>query len=269
MRDQQIVLNRRSIGKLLGVAITLLLIANLLGQIARFGFGHDHVYGLVPLFNVDKEQNIPTFFTVLIILANALLLATIGIIQKQTGRIDSHYWFFLAAGFLFFAYDESFQVHEKLTGPMRSVLGDSELGMLYFGWVVPGIIGVIILALLFVNFLRRLPQTTRYWMLISATIYLSGCIGMELLDGRYVEAHGPNFTYHLLITVEEGLEMAGLSTFLVTLLGHISNLNEKVEVYFCKHGVRQTDSMSAGDPLLESSTSAIDFQAPKNTSSAS
>jgi hypothetical protein len=229
MSNYQISINRHAIAHTLVTVIALLLGASLLGQISRYEFGHDHVFGFVQLFNVDGERNIPTFFTVLLAATGAMLLTVIGFACKQREKNDSPYWFALAAGFVFLGYDEAFQVHEQLVAPMRGLMGNANMGFFYFGWVIPGIAGVGVLALFFLKFLLRLPASTRHWLLFSGALYLGGAIGMELIDGKYIEAHGENLMYSVLVTIEEGLELSGLATLIHTLLGHIAEASPKVE----------------------------------------
>jgi hypothetical protein len=229
MSNYQISINRHAIAHTLATVIALLLAASLLGQLSRYEFGHDYVYGLVHLFNVDGERNIPTFFTVLLAAIGATLLVVIGFASKRGEKNDSRYWFALAAGFVFLGYDEAFQVHEQLVAPMRQLMGNSNLGFFYFGWVVPGIAGVCMLGLFFLKFLLRLPAVTRRWLVFAGCIYLGGCIGMELVDGKYAEAYGQDLMYSILVTVEEGLEMSGLATLVYALLGHIAAASAKVE----------------------------------------
>lgn len=232
MPNYHISVDRHAIGTALAKLIALLLTVSMLGQISRFEFGHDHVFGLVRLFNVNVENNVPTFFSVLLTIGSAMLLAIIGIANKQTEKNDRRYWFMLAAGFLFLAYDEAFQVHEQLGDPVRQLLGKSNLGFLYFGWVVPAMIIVFLLALFFVKFLLRLPASTRGWLLFSGALYLSGCIGMELIGGKYFVAHGKDtLMYSVLTTVEEGLEMSGVATLIYCLLGYIQQTCTSVQFH--------------------------------------
>lgn len=232
MPTHHISLHRRAIGRVLAILICGLLAASLLGQVSRFEFGHDQVFGLVRLFNVNEEGNVPTFFAVLLSIGSVMLLTVIGFASRQTRKNDSRYWFALAAGFLFLSYDEAFQVHERLGDPMRQLLGKSKLGFLYFGWVVPAIILVCVLALLFVKFLLRLPASSRRWMLFSGCLYLSGCIGMELIGGKYFVMYGKDtLMYSVLTTIEEGLEMSGMAAFIYTLLGHIARTYPKIEFH--------------------------------------
>lgn len=230
MSNYQLAIDRQAVARTLATMIALLLAASLLGQISRFEFGHDQVFGLVRLFNVNAENNIPTFFSVLLAIGSAALLAIIGLASRQHEKNDRPYWFTLAAGFLFLAYDEAFQVHEQLGDPMRHLMGNTHLGLFYFGWVVPGIAIVGLLALLFLKFLLRLPARTRRWLLFSGCVYLGGALGMELVGGKYFEAYGQDtLMYSVLTTIEEGLEMSGFATLIYTLLGHIAQACAMVE----------------------------------------
>src|SRR5438105_3804596 len=90
------------------------------------------------------------------------------------------------------------------------------------GAVIALLLVASVLGQMFLRFLLRLPADTRRWLLISGAVYLGGAVGMELIDGKYMEAHGANLTYMLMTTVEEGLEMSGLSALVITLLGHMA-----------------------------------------------
>lgn len=131
------------------------------------------------------------------------------------------------------AYDEAFCVHEKMIVPVRILLGDDDLGIFYFAWSIPGIALILILGLFFSKFMLRLPATTRFRFLMAAAFYIGGAIGVELLGGRYAELHGQdNFSYSMLTTVEEGLEMVGLIVFVWALLKYCANTYEDVNIRF-------------------------------------
>jgi hypothetical protein len=95
------------------------------------------------------------------------------------------------------------------------LLGGNNLGIFYYAWVIPGIALVFFLGCYFYSFLLRLPTKTRLRFLISAILYLGGCIGFELIGGKYTELYGDqSLTYALITTVEESLEMSGLIVFI-------------------------------------------------------
>jgi len=226
----------RSVAYFLGTIIVGLLCAHAAGLVMRLGFEHDSVHGLVPLFDVNAEGNIPTFFSVCLGLCSSALLAVVALDAKNRGDRDAFYWTILAAGFLFLSYDECFQVHERMTGPMRAILGGSDpangarLGLMYYSWVVPGLIGAFTVSLFFLRFMLRLPVATRLRMILAAGLFLGGCLGMELINGSVMESQGDNLLYNVLVMAEEGLEMTGMATLIYAMTSHIAASCDKLQV---------------------------------------
>ncbi|MBK8181953.1 MAG: hypothetical protein IPK63_03150 [Candidatus Competibacteraceae bacterium] len=229
----EISLNPSKIARLLGFMAFFLVLASLGGQLSRFMLGYDYLKGLVPLFNVNNERNIPTFFSVLLMIFAALLLAVIFILNRKRKVPDVSKWLILSLGFLFMAYDEAFQIHEMLNIPFRNLLNNPNLGIFYFAWVIPGIILVLVLVLFFLKFLLRLPAKTRFAFLLAGTLYLSGSIGLEFLGGRHAELLGTNnLTYNIMTTTEESFEMAGLIFFIYALLDYLADSYMEVRFRF-------------------------------------
>lgn len=215
---------RRVVGALVAVA-TILFAANLAVLIADYLTGYDMkmVQRLVKVFSVDYELNAPAFFSTLILLFSSVLLAVITHFKREQRSPYVWYWAILSLGFLFMAFDEMASAHERLIEPMRAVMGETNLGVFYFAWVVPGIVLVVGLGFFFLRFWWNLPPRTRTCFFIAATLYLGGAIGMELLDGSFAELYGKkNLTYMLLSSLEESLEMAGIIVFIYGLLGYIA-----------------------------------------------
>ena len=65
--------------------IVFLLALNTLGVISKFFFNHDSVYGLIPLFDFDTEQNIPTFYSSVALLCASILLMVIARAHQKMG----------------------------------------------------------------------------------------------------------------------------------------------------------------------------------------
>ena len=56
----------------------------------------------------------------------------------------------------------------------------------------------------------------------AAVVYVAGALGVEALGGMYAETHGQrNLVYGLITTVEETLEMAGMSIAAFALLEYL------------------------------------------------
>ncbi|MGV8899582.1 MAG: hypothetical protein ACOH2B_10145 [Burkholderiaceae bacterium] len=237
MTSNSISLNPSYIARALGAVALFLVLASTAGQLTVYLTGHERVYGLVRLFNVGTELNLPAFFSTFILVFAALLLAVITVLEKKRQASHVFHWAVLAFGFLFMAVDEAVTLHEMMVEPTRKLLGDGNLGAFYFAWVIPGIVIVLVLGLYFLKFLLHLPAKTRFTFLMAAIIYLGGAIGFELLGGRYAELHGThNLAYNMISTVEESLEMAGVIIFIRSLLMYIAS-NFK-EVQFRLDGVQ-------------------------------
>lgn len=54
--------------------------------------------------------------------------------------------------------------------------------MLYFAWVIPYAVFAVVVAVAFVRFLGHLPSRTRLGFLVSGGLYVSGALGLELLE---------------------------------------------------------------------------------------
>lgn len=228
-------LNPNSIAWLLGIVAFILIFASIATDSAYYltGFSSVLLSKFVKIFSLDLELNVPNFFSMLLLLFAALLLAFITVIKrKQTASYIWH-WAILSFGFFFMAFDEIASIHEKLIEPMQAILGKEQLGILYFAWVVPGIALVLFLAFIFLRFWWNLPAKTRFAFLIAATLYIGGAIVLELIGGSHFEIYGKdNLTYILLTTVEESFEIVGVIIFIRALLGYIADTYREVEVRF-------------------------------------
>ncbi|MCC7091136.1 MAG: hypothetical protein IT524_04115 [Nitrosomonas sp.] len=233
--DNQISFNPATIVRILVAIALLLLVANMGGQLLRFSFGEDDAYlrKLILLFHFDHEGNIPTYFSLLLILFVATLLALIAELNRKQMHPHVSKWMTLSMGFLYIAFDEAFQIHEKLIWPFQSLIGEDNLGVFYFAWVIPATFIVIMLGLFFLKFLLYLSFTERSRFLIAAAIYLGGALGMELIGGRHVELYGEeNWGYSLITTLEEGFEISGLIFFIWALLKYCEEHFSSVQFHF-------------------------------------
>lgn len=227
----RITLNPLRIAQALGGAATVLVLASVTGQLLKYLGGHDFAFGLVRLFYVDYENTVPSFFSAALLLMAALLLALIATLKQAAHATYRFHWTLLSFTFLFMAINEAASIHEMLIGPMRSLLGQKANGIFFFAWVIPGIAVAMIFGLSYLRFLLHLPTKTRWNIILAATLYLSGAIGMELIGGRYAHLHGiENLTYSMLATVEESLEMAGVIVFIHALLHYVADNYQEIRL---------------------------------------
>jgi hypothetical protein len=215
-----IVIARRQVIRVLVVCMSLLIVAGLAGQLSTWFLGHDNLLGFVPKFNLDAENNVPTWFSTICLFLCAIVLAVIALSEWRGKRPLCSYWFGLAGTFVLLSLDEAASFHEMLVTPLRTALHTG--GFFYFAWVIPGGLFVLGFLLVYLRFLSRIPAETRRGFLLAGFVYCFGSLGMEMIDGRYASLHGVDFTYSLMSLLEESLEMAGEILFLRALLAHIA-----------------------------------------------
>ena len=200
------------------VVLTLLAVA---GQISRFVLGHGTLLGFVQKFNLDAENNVPTWFSSTCLFLCAVALAAITLLERvRRSKLAAH-WFALSVVFALLSLDEEASFHEMLVDPLRALLHTN--GPFFFAWVIPGGLFVIGFVITFVGFLRGLDPYTRRSFVLAGAVYVSGALGMEMVGSNYYASHGLNAdaTYMSLAFVEEILEMSGTILFLRALLSYV------------------------------------------------
>lgn len=212
------------VARALGMVALLLLVAHA-GVVVALYFQRPTVKGLVSLFDVERELNMPSFFSTLILLIAAGLTALIYALERRLHAARTVMWAVLAGGFLYMAFDEAFSVHDKYWGPFaRSLLSGVDFGgFLLFAWVAIGIPLVAVLGLLFLPFLRSLPSIVRRRFVIAAAVFLSGAIALEMVSANWAATVGSVVGYKLIAGVEEAFEMAGIIIFIWAAMHHLAD----------------------------------------------
>lgn len=168
----------------------------------------DAVEILVGLLSLSYEQNLPTWYASMLLAACAVMLAAVA---SGAASFRRHWWV-LAAGFALMSLDEVAELHEH-AGALVD-LGD----VVYFDWIVPAALLVAAIGVAYVPFLRALPPPRRRTMLTAAALYLGGAVVMELPLGWWTAHAGADSAgYALIDWIEESLELAGASWFLLAL----------------------------------------------------
>ncbi|MEP0862467.1 MAG: hypothetical protein HRF52_13605 [Ignavibacterium sp.] len=186
------------------------------------------LYRFVQLFDLNLEANIPAWYSgFLMILISGLCF----LIFKFDSPKTKKYFFIISVMFLFMSMDEIASVHEIFNNPVRNSLNLG--GLLYWSWIIPGMIAVVLFALYFLKFLFLLDQKFRMLFLLSGFIYLSGAIGLEMIGGwLYSNKLGSSMLYVFEVVIEESLEMFGMLLFISTLIKYIKSFAETVQVIF-------------------------------------
>ncbi len=169
--------------------------------------------------NLDAENNLPTRYATLLLTVNAALLWANGRRRHPQAPTRPVYWRLMALVFVALALDESWSVHERagrLLGQWAG-LGDHS----WILWVVPAALCLGLLWLIVRDFLARLPAPTRRAFLLAAGLYVGGALGFEVIGAGQRALFGWGPGYLALTLIEETLELAGQSLFLLALFDHL------------------------------------------------
>ena len=205
--------------------LIILSIFNLIVQISKYGLGKREEW--MTVFNMDKEMNFPTLYTVILLIICAIILKQISILEKKHQEPLFKYWNILYYIFLFLAFDEALQIHEIFI--FRDI-GTNLPGIFHFVWVIPYGIAVCFLVLYFAKFTFSLPRRISNLFILSGGIYIGGALGMEMVEGLWVRiaAGRQNLVYSLLASVEEMMEIMGLIIFIYSLIIYITKCKEEI-----------------------------------------
>lgn len=225
MAIQRIELHARWITTTLAATIAMLALAHLVFQAVRHHLGIPHFYGLVELFDMGIEANLPTYFSSIQLFLVAMLLLLAGLLRRNAGDAYAPHWLWLALIFLLLSVDEMAEIHEMTIRPIREMAPGLVTGVFYWAWVIPAMLLVVVVSACYARFVfSYLPPYLRRAALLGATIFVGGAVGVEMPEAAFVETHGlENYTYAVFVVVEEVMEMSGILIFLSGMLRYIGS----------------------------------------------
>ena len=228
-KDLSIHVSSSAIVRILVAVIVFLAIASTAAAFVRAYTGRTSAYGFVPKFDVNRENNIPTYFSSFLLLLSAGLLAIVTISKRKDRARYSTHWFILMLIFLFLSIDETASLHELLVKPVKSALHLSDIWL--NAWVIAGVAFVVVFVIFYYRFFLHLPSRTKTHLVIAALFLVGGAIGVEFVGGAYVGIHGGwTFAYGIMTVIEESFEMIGVLFFIVAILDYIRL--DKLDVVF-------------------------------------
>lgn len=214
------VFHRKKIIRTLTFILCVIFVLSILTKISTFVFGHGYLYGFLPKLDMDKETNIPTIFSVLLLFVASLLFYVLSLIPEElpTLKQEQHKKYrFLSFLFLYLTFDEGSALHELLINPLRDRF--QLTGIFRFSWVIVGVLLVGLLTLNFYKFIFSRPAYMKKGFILAAVLYIGGALGIEMVGGYYSSLYGElNLTYGLITTIEEIGEFIGMVVLINTLL---------------------------------------------------
>jgi hypothetical protein len=223
--DVTILLSRSAIIRSLFLVILGLMILSIAGQVAKHGFGYPTIFGLVEFTYVDEENNLPTWYASIQLLACGVLLAFIAIGKRRNGDRWAAHWLWLSVIFIVLSLDEMGSIHEKLTDPMTRLTGGLP-GAWQPLWVIPILALVAVVGLIYLRFVFTFPWRERLQIIVAAALFVGGALGIEMVTGAQFDTTDPLHKEQALFVlhrhIEEGMEMIGILIFLGFLLRYLA-----------------------------------------------
>lgn len=147
----------------------------------------------------------------------SLLLYALSANAWRAGDTLWRLWLVMAIVLFGLSMDEAASFHEGVIMPLRNTFGFG--GILFYAWVVPALICIGGLGLVLLPLLKRLPPRLFWRFALCGGLFIGGAVGMEMVGG-WLDYEGYRATafYALSTSMEEGLELLGMSLFLAALL---------------------------------------------------
>jgi uncharacterized membrane protein YhaH (DUF805 family) len=165
----------------LGAIVVVLLALHLGVSVYNHQVNYTLPQHLTRVVGVDVENSIPTWYSSTLLFVCCGLLSAIAFLKKQMRDRYTRHWQALAVLFLLMSLDESASLHETVDRALKVWFNFQ--GLLYYAWVIPGIIFVGCVGLAYWKFLKALPPTTRQLFILAGVVYVGGAIGMEIIGG--------------------------------------------------------------------------------------
>lgn len=173
---------------------------------------------ILVVFDLNREGNVPTWFSITLLLLAALVAAVVAVLRRTRSR-GALRWGVFAAVLATLSLDEGAGLHEHFLNRVGSeALGDAATGLLLHAWVLPGIFIGAALLVGHLRLARDLPGRLRVRFVLAAAVFFGGALGLESLGALVLDRSGDALGYVVVTTLEEGAELAGVILLLYTLL---------------------------------------------------
>jgi hypothetical protein len=207
-------LNPRRIAAGMLIVIALLAAMHVAQLCVYYYVGDSDVFDFVELIDFDYEANLPSLYSSLAILFCAVLLWLIAVDKKASGEAYRYHWLGLAVIFTFLGVDEAISLHEEIGDLVEAVAWFEAAGYLFFAWVVPYGMLLVVFAVIYFKFVLSLPRKTMLMFVVAGCLFIFGAVGIEIISAREADLHGSETVYYsVLYTLEELCEMIAIVLF--------------------------------------------------------
>lgn len=171
---------------------------------------------LYDLFYFEKEKNIPSLFSGLLLLYSGYILIKISQYGKAALDPKATHWKVMAYVFIFLACDEWFVIHESFN---KIPIFAAETLEQKPTWILFYAVPLLGLSAYYLPFFQKMPVKTLVKMFAAAACFLFGATFLEFIN------YGVK--YPMMVLLEDGFEIIGTLIFIETLLDYAKTKYQK------------------------------------------
>jgi hypothetical protein len=198
-----------------GALLTVAILGGLggLAQAARMLWGHARVFGLVDLFDLSGENNVPTWFSTILLMLSALALGPVAASAHSRREPHAWRWALLAVLLLLVSLAEDASLLERA---MRATSPDGgALALPRSFWPTLATLLFIGLATVVLPLWRAVPRQVALQMLLAAVLFVGGHTAFSHLGGALAsQGRVLSLAFVAARVLEETCKMAGTAIFL-------------------------------------------------------
>jgi hypothetical protein len=235
-RTVRITISIRRTIQVLAMVVLFLVLAGFAAQVYKvepllFGSAtHISEDRTIQTFDLEKETNIPTWYSSATLLLCAGLLAVIGAAKKGCGDRYAGRWYGLSIIFLLMSVDESATLHEKVGAAISNLYHTG--GLLYYAWVIPAAVFLVVFGLAYLKFWIDLPADTKWLFLSAGALYVGGAFVLEMVEGLHNYLFSKSDVVSAIVGGgQDVIEMLGVLVFIYALMSYISRHLKDVHLY--------------------------------------
>lgn len=209
--------NATLVARILLINVIVLAILHFISVAIELYAPNNSLTSYTKLFDLDREHNVPTFYSGILLLAIAFTAWNLRLKAKYFYR--KTFWAGFALFFTYWAIDEVFVLHERLAEPIRRIMHIGYTSVFYHAWVLVamGLISLLGIFILIYYHFKMSPLTKKQVnLLIVIFIFMSGIVLLEILGTKIYG--NPELYRFGIVPLEELFEIGMGSYLLVKLL---------------------------------------------------
>lgn len=230
--DTSLEIDSAKVARMLFLAVAVLLVAHLMALVALHVVGIELGQGIIQRLDLGEENSIGTWFTLMILGAAGLVAGLAACTSQVESKRIVRGWRFLALTMVAMSVEELVDLHGWLDGRLDATI--SAGGLLYFPWVAPAAVLVVVFGLVQARFALSLPRTTGLSLVVAGVLYAAAAIGLEAVEGAWLDSGRgrESVGYLAMVTVEEILEVVAAAIVVVATMQYLEARSGKLRLSF-------------------------------------